>query len=413
MSRNAAIHDAAGQSFAGLMEDLTEHNPSRRVFEDLREFSASKAGSETTPRSISGSLMDSVSISHSSVRSGSRSLLATLPPDNPSKSDSSIISYEKALRIHGRHRRGVKDELPKLDTQQPGSVKMGAVASQQRVNTAKSIKNAKGRSSKSAAGVKSNAPSARSKSRSKAQAKSQSKLQSEPRSNTRLDLQSTPLSANFPKATVQASGLEASAASSRPNTTNALKGKARSRTHSAKGRRDDSLSPASERLAGALRETSRTRRSKKSQGASQPAYPLDESDYQPSESALEHSKKQPEAIVALAPASQEIALDLRRTFVSIRLTEKEFARLRDRADESGVSVSAYMRSCVLDAETLRSQVKRALAEIRAFSARPVPNPLPVLAASGRTSANGHAWFQMLCRSAAMLLGPLFAFRRSA
>jgi hypothetical protein len=338
-----------------------------------------------------------------------------LPPDNPSKSDSSVISYEKALRIHGRHRRDVEDELPKLDTQQPGSVKMGAVASQQRVNTAKSIKNAKGRSSKSAAHAEGNARSPQYKSipRSISRPKSQPKSQSKAQFNTRLNLPSAPVSGRPPKAAAPASGLEASTASSRPNTTNTLKGKARSRTHSAKGRRDDSLSPASERLAGALRETSRTRRSKKSQGASQPAYPLDESDCRPSESALERSKKQPEAIVALAPANQEIALDLRRTVVSIRLTEKEFARLRDRADESGVSVSAYMRSCVLDAETLRSQVKRALAEIRAFSARPVPNPLPVLAASGRTSANGHAWFQMLCRSAAMLLGRLFAFRRSA
>src|SRR5579859_5812213 len=60
-----------------------------------------------------------------------------------------------------------------------------------------------------------------------------------------------------------------------------------------------------------------------------------------------------------------LALEQRRTIVSVRLSSLESERLRLRAAESGISVSAYMRSCVLDADHLRAQVKRALEEMRA------------------------------------------------
>ncbi|HTJ30625.1 MAG TPA: hypothetical protein VL346_09000 [Acidobacteriaceae bacterium] len=55
----------------------------------------------------------------------------------------------------------------------------------------------------------------------------------------------------------------------------------------------------------------------------------------------------------------------RQSIVSIRLNAIESEQLRQRAAESGISVSAYMRSCVLEAEHLRAQVKHALAELRA------------------------------------------------
>jgi hypothetical protein len=59
------------------------------------------------------------------------------------------------------------------------------------------------------------------------------------------------------------------------------------------------------------------------------------------------------------------ALAQRQSIVSIRLNAVESQQLRQRAAESGISVSAYMRSCVLEAEHLRAQVKQALAELRA------------------------------------------------
>jgi hypothetical protein len=110
----------------------------------------------------------------------------------------------------------------------------------------------------------------------------------------------------------------------------------------------------------------------------------------------------------------ELHLDHRRAVVSVRLTEVEIAQLRDRAGESGISVSAYMRSCVLDAEILRAQVKQALAEMRAFSAKPEHEGFAALATNGSTgSAHGRAWYQSLLESASALLAPLFPFRRSA
>ena len=42
----------------------------------------------------------------------------------------------------------------------------------------------------------------------------------------------------------------------------------------------------------------------------------------------------------------------------------ECARLHQRAAEAGLTVSAYLRSCALEAEALRAQVKQALAELK-------------------------------------------------
>jgi hypothetical protein len=110
----------------------------------------------------------------------------------------------------------------------------------------------------------------------------------------------------------------------------------------------------------------------------------------------------------------ELLLSHRRAVVSVRLTEAEIALLRDRAGESGISVSAYMRSCVLEAETLRAQVKQALAEMRACSAKPDHAALPELTANGNARfANGRAWYRSLLESASALLSPLISFRRSA
>ena len=104
--------------------------------------------------------------------------------------------------------------------------------------------------------------------------------------------------------------------------------------------------------------------------------------------------------------------DQRRAIVSLRLTDNELLRLKDRAGESGISVSAYMRSCIVDADQLRAQVKQALAEMRALSTRPDPSRFPALAVSN-DSAAGVDWLRLLMRSAAFLLSPLFPFRRGA
>jgi mobilization protein NikA len=61
------------------------------------------------------------------------------------------------------------------------------------------------------------------------------------------------------------------------------------------------------------------------------------------------------------PASSD---SLRATSVTIRLSHAETARLRRRAAEAGLTVSAYVRSCMLETDALRAQVKEALAKMK-------------------------------------------------
>lgn len=50
--------------------------------------------------------------------------------------------------------------------------------------------------------------------------------------------------------------------------------------------------------------------------------------------------------------------------ITIRVTEEEQIQLRARAAEAGLGISAYLRSCILEAESLRAQVKEALSQMR-------------------------------------------------
>jgi hypothetical protein len=56
--------------------------------------------------------------------------------------------------------------------------------------------------------------------------------------------------------------------------------------------------------------------------------------------------------------------DRRTASVTIRLSDAECVLLRERAAEAGLTVSAYLRSCVLEVDALRAQVKEALEEMR-------------------------------------------------
>jgi hypothetical protein len=111
------------------------------------------------------------------------------------------------------------------------------------------------------------------------------------------------------------------------------------------------------------------------------------------------------------------SLEHRHAVVSMRLSDSELDRLRHRAAESGISISAYMRSCILDAEGLRSQVKQALVEMRASMGQREPaqlsNDLSVLADAGNSgSSAGGAWPRLLWKSATLLFG-WFSFRHRA
>jgi hypothetical protein len=68
--------------------------------------------------------------------------------------------------------------------------------------------------------------------------------------------------------------------------------------------------------------------------------------------------------------------DLRTASVTVRLSKAECASLHRRAAEAGLTVSAYLRSCTMEAEALRTQVKEALAGLRSTSDRIDRGPIP-------------------------------------
>ncbi len=61
--------------------------------------------------------------------------------------------------------------------------------------------------------------------------------------------------------------------------------------------------------------------------------------------------------------------------ITIRLTKAEEAQLHERAAAAQLSISAYLRSCIFEAESLRAQVKEALSQMKAATT-PEPHPAP-------------------------------------
>ena len=57
--------------------------------------------------------------------------------------------------------------------------------------------------------------------------------------------------------------------------------------------------------------------------------------------------------------------DHKSASITIRMSEAECTQLKQRAAEAGMTISAYLRSCIFEAEALRGQVKEALAQLRA------------------------------------------------
>lgn len=68
----------------------------------------------------------------------------------------------------------------------------------------------------------------------------------------------------------------------------------------------------------------------------------------------------------LAPKSSSITL---------RLTGPESAQVHARAADAGMTMSAYLRSCIFEVETLRSQVKDVLAQLHT---EPAPETVPAI-----------------------------------
>jgi hypothetical protein len=83
--------------------------------------------------------------------------------------------------------------------------------------------------------------------------------------------------------------------------------------------------------------------------------------------ALPVSSSEPFAARADAASPSGSALiekNLKRASITIRLSQSDCAQLHQRAAEAGLSMSAYLRSCTLEVESLRAQVKATLAQLR-------------------------------------------------
>jgi hypothetical protein len=92
--------------------------------------------------------------------------------------------------------------------------------------------------------------------------------------------------------------------------------------------------------------------------------------------------------------------NLKCASITIRLSQAECAQLRQRAAEAGLTVSAYLRSCTFEAESLRALVKDTLAQLRSATSAEKPAALP---------PSRPSWLQRLVR----LLAPWHASPRVA
>jgi hypothetical protein len=79
-----------------------------------------------------------------------------------------------------------------------------------------------------------------------------------------------------------------------------------------------------------------------------------------------HAEVQPQTAFGLPAALNR---NLKSASITIRLSQPESAQLRKRAAEAGLTVSAYLRSCTFEAESLRALVKDTLAQLRSEPSR--------------------------------------------
>ena len=120
----------------------------------------------------------------------------------------------------------------------------------------------------------------------------------------------------------------------------------------------------------------------------------------PAAAVKERETFTPAAGVSAKPATND--RDLRSASVTVRLSAAESERLRVRAAETGLTVSAYLRSCTFEVEALRAQVKNALAELKATAQK---EQAPLAEHRGLWGLLG--WFASLlrrCRNSERLAG---------
>ena len=96
----------------------------------------------------------------------------------------------------------------------------------------------------------------------------------------------------------------------------------------------------------------------------QPTEAWDDSDLAPDIATISYEHALRAQTRLKSPANHLPQSTPRTTIVTLRLTKAESAQLHERAAEAGLNVSAYLRSCVFEVETLRTQVREALQQFR-------------------------------------------------
>ena len=96
-----------------------------------------------------------------------------------------------------------------------------------------------------------------------------------------------------------------------------------------------------------------------------------------------------ETLEVVTPDSTAHHRNLKSARITMWLSPAESLQLRTRAAEAGLTVSAYLRSCTVEAESLRAQVKDTLAQMRAEA--PTEDPVMSTPPRGR-------WFGWLHRN---------------
>jgi hypothetical protein len=116
------------------------------------------------------------------------------------------------------------------------------------------------------------------------------------------------------------------------------------------------------------------------QSLTQPAY-TEPFSYEDASAAAPHPEAQPiPSLESRATADQEPSLyraspyvrNLKDASITIRMSKAECAQLHRRAAEAGLTVSAYLRSCTFEAESLRAMVKDTLAQLRSVTSQAKP-----------------------------------------
>ena len=63
---------------------------------------------------------------------------------------------------------------------------------------------------------------------------------------------------------------------------------------------------------------------------------------------------------------------LKDASITIRMSKEECEQLHRRAGDAGLTVSAYLRSCTFEAESLRTMVKETMAQLRLVTTQTKP-----------------------------------------